>query len=93
MRRVSQQDPRSGFTGRVRSGADICERGRQVVMKRVKPGRDRTAGTTVTKRNGTWQIFKNNPKGRYYARTPAASKSNNQGTFRCQAAKSRTINP
>jgi hypothetical protein len=65
---------RGKFRGRVRSPRNACERRRSVVLKKVRPGPDRTVGRDRTNRRGVWRINKPNARGRFYARVQRQEK-------------------
>ena len=82
------------FRGGVTSDENVCERGRRVLLKRVKRGPDQTVGRTTTNRSGRWSIDKNRVRrGRYYAQTPARTVDppGPGAKYDCGAARSRTI--
>jgi hypothetical protein len=78
---------RGKFRGRVNSVRNPCERRRRVVLKKVRPGPDRTVGRDRTNAQGRWRINKPNAKGRFYAR--AVKKET--ATIICRPARSRTV--
>ena len=82
---------RREFSGRVRSDESACESGRRVLVKKKKPGRDRTVETTVTNDRGSWKAPVSRANGRYYASTPQERVASDQGRVTCGAAKSTTI--
>jgi hypothetical protein len=65
---------RGKFRGKVRSPRNACERRRTVVLKKVRPGRDRTVGRDRTNLRGVWRINKPNATGRFYARVQRQEK-------------------
>lgn len=73
------------FQGRVRSSDASCVSGRNVVLKRVKRGRDRTIGTDVTNARGKYRIRhrKTRVAKRYYTKV--------RGTSTCGGKRSRTL--
>ena len=77
------------FFGALKSPNSQCERGRQVSLKKVKKGRDRTVGSTISKRSGKWRIREARARGRYYAKTAKRTLSG-PGVV-CQAGRSKTI--
>jgi hypothetical protein len=81
------------FKGAVNSDENVCERGRRVILKRVKAGPDKTVGRTTTNQRGRWNIKERNARGRYYAQTPARTVDppGAGAEYECGAAKSRTI--
>jgi hypothetical protein len=54
------------FTGKVKSRHANCRRGRNVLLKKEKPGKDKTVGKDRTNRRGTYSIKEKNPNGTYY---------------------------
>ena len=88
----NRQNPeRREFSGRVRSDEDACESGRKVLLKKKRPGRDKTVDTTVTNDRGTWRVPVRRANGRYYAQTPQERVASDQGRVTCGAARSTTI--
>jgi hypothetical protein len=59
------------FRGRVKSPADECKPGREVVLKKRRPGPNKTVGTDTTGNRGRWRISKPNAHGRFYAKVKA----------------------
>jgi hypothetical protein len=74
------------FKGRVASPAASCERGRTVVIKRRRPGPDRTIGSDRTNANGKYVVRhrKTGKKKTYYARVRgnAGCRADNSGNTR-----------
>ena len=91
--RFSRDDPRNAFTGRVRSPDSLCEDERKVFLQRKTEDGSKRVGRTVTNQQGRWRVFKKDPKGRYFARTPQVRRPSDHGDHICEAAKSRTIRP
>lgn len=91
--RFSRDDPRNAFTGRVRSADSLCEDERKVFLQRKTEEGSKTVGRTATNEQGRWRVFKKDPKGRYFARTPQVRRPSDHGDHICEAAKSRTIRP
>lgn len=81
-------EDRSVFKGAVRSVAR-CERARNVVLRRVRDGRDPVVGKDVTSRTGKWKIRLPGADGRFYAK--ALKKTIAQGDAVCRPARSKTI--
>jgi hypothetical protein len=79
----SQVTIRGSFKGQVVSEAARCEKNRRVVLKKKRPGKDRTVGSDITNRFGNWKIRKRNPNGRFYAQI--------RRTRRCTGDKSPTV--
>lgn len=73
------------FTGRVRSSDASCVSGRNVVLKRRRPGPDRTIGTDVTNAAGKYSIRhrKTRRAKTYYTRA--------RGNADCRRATSRNL--
>jgi len=65
--KLTMKYKRRAFKGKANSSVPACERGRMVVLKKVKPGKDARVGTKKTNRNGRWALRKGKAKGRYYA--------------------------
>ena len=80
--------PRSEFRGAVSSQETDCERGRRVIVKKVRRGPDRSVGNTLTNRRGRYVVRVNRADGRYYAK---ATRSEVAGNVVCLPARSRTI--
>ncbi|MDQ4064567.1 MAG: hypothetical protein M3161_00795 [Actinomycetota bacterium] len=80
----------SVFLGTVRS-ATKCERLRDVVLRRVREGRDPIVGQDVTNRRGKWKVRLPGANGRFYAQV--IKRAFQQGDTRvvCRADRSRTI--
>ena len=91
--RFSNQDRRSAFKGRVRSDDSLCISNRKVILKKKTANGSKRAGRTVTNPRGQWRIFKDNPRGRYFAQTTQARRASDHGDHICEAARSRTIRP
>ena len=75
------------FKGRVKSQSKECKGGRNVLLKKIRKGKKRTVGRTVSKRSGAWSIQKRRAKGRYFAK----ARKRSVGNVRCLAGKSRRI--
>jgi hypothetical protein len=78
---------RGKFRGKVRSPRNACERRRTVVLKKKRPGRDKTVGRDRTNRRGVWRINKPNARGRFYARVKRQEKRN----VICLGDRSKTV--
>jgi len=81
------------FKGRVSSGPARCERGRTVVVKEVRAGRDAVEGRDRTNREGRWREPHDRfGAGRYYAKVLRKRFTNRFGdTIICRADRSDTI--
>jgi hypothetical protein len=79
----SQVTIRGSFKGQVVSEAAKCEKHRRVLLKKKRPGKDKTVGSDRTNNAGNWRIRKANPDGRYYAKI--------KRTRRCTGDKSPTV--
>jgi hypothetical protein len=79
----SQVTIRGSFKGQVVSEAAKCEKHRRVLLKKKRPGKDKTVGSDRTNNAGNWRIRKANPNGRYYAKI--------KRTRRCTGDKSPTV--
>ncbi|HYI44541.1 MAG TPA: hypothetical protein VE174_03655 [Actinomycetota bacterium] len=83
-------DPRDRFGGKVKSPNQNCERGRDVILKKVrKSGKAKTVGRTVSQRDGAWKIRGVKPKGRFFATAPARD----VGDVSCRKGKSKRFSP
>ena len=82
-------DPRDHFGGKVKSPNGSCERGRDVILKKVRKGKAKTVGQTVSQRGGVWKIRGVKPQGRFYATSPARD----VGDVTCRKGKSKTFSP
>jgi hypothetical protein len=71
------------FKGRVKSPSSACKNGRKVILKKVKPGKDKTVGTDNAGTFGRWRISRPNAVGRFYAKV--------NKNAQCKAARSRTV--
>lgn len=78
------------FVGRV-SSAPKCERNRQIVLKRVKTGRDAVVGRDTTNDAGRWKVFEPNARGRYYAKVTRRVFTRDGLEVRCRGDRSRTV--
>jgi len=74
---------RGSFKGQVVSERRGCKVDRKVILKKVRPGKNKKVGTDRTNKFGNWRINKKNPKGRYYAKI--------RRTLRCTRDKSPTV--
>lgn len=82
------------FKGKVGSPEAMCEKARNVTVKKVKRGRDARIGKAVTNAKGKYKVPARNGKGRFYAVVAKATVEDENGTtIKCQGAKSRTIRP
>lgn len=90
---ISYNGNRQRFTGEVRSGKSVCERGRRVILKRDrKERRDRAVANTVTDREGKYRIpFASDGGGRFYTKTPRRRVTRTGDDIVCQGDRSRTI--
>lgn len=82
------------FSGEVRSGKAVCERGRRVLLKRDrKKGRDRTVATTVSRRRGKYRIPLPDRNGRrFYTKAPRQVVTTASGQeIVCMADRSRSV--
>lgn len=80
------------FSGAVKS-ANKCKPKREVVVRKVRKGRDRIVGRDTTNKKGKWSDEVADAKGRYYAKV--AKRVFTQGSTRveCGGAKSKKIRP
>jgi uncharacterized repeat protein (TIGR01451 family) len=80
------------FNGRVGSDRRRCRRGRRVVVKEVRRGRDGIVGRDTTNRRGRWSnAHRRGGRGRYYAIAKRKRFTTPNGTVICQKARSRRI--
>ena len=54
------------FTGKVKSRNSRCRSGRNVLLKKEMPGKDKTVGKDKTNGRGNYSIKEKNPNGTYY---------------------------
>jgi hypothetical protein len=75
------------FRGKVKSAKGKCRKNRTVILKKVRPGSDKTVGTDKTNAQGKWKIKRPNAKGRFYA------KAQRKETLKliCRKARSKTV--
>ncbi len=83
-------DARAVFKGAVRS-ASKCERLREVVLRRVREGRDPIVGRDNTNREGKWRVRLPGANGRFYAKVLKRAFQQGETRVVCQAGRSRTI--
>jgi Calx-beta domain len=78
-----------GVTDEIRN---LCRNDREVVLKKLN---GRTVGSSVTGSLGKWRVFKNNPKGGYYAvaKKTGPRPLSSGGHVICLRAESRVIFP
>jgi hypothetical protein len=53
--------------GTVRSSDPSCEQGRRIVVKQVRPGRDRVVGRDRSETSGAYRVSSSRTTGRFYA--------------------------
>jgi hypothetical protein len=78
----------------VRSSEKDCYRKRDVVLKKVKKGKDPSEGTDVTNNKGDWTIIAETKTGggKYYAvATKKVLRPNSDGATICKRAKSDRV--
>ena len=79
------------FTGKTKSDLAKCRRGRTVVLKKVRDGRDKTVGTDRTNRRGNYSITQRNANGKYYSVAKKKTFINGQGAqVTCRKDRSPT---
>jgi hypothetical protein len=79
------------FSGNLASQFSECESARQVQLKKVRRGPDKTAGNTSSSSTGSWSIKKRKAHGKYYAVALAKTLSTTAGDqIDCQRGRSRT---
>lgn len=82
------------FTGKVGSDEPMCKRARDVTIKKVKRGADRTVGKATTNAKGKYTVPARQTRGRFYAKVSKATTENGDGQpVTCKPARSRTIRP
>lgn len=82
---------RRQFAGNVKSAEDECEKGRKVILKKLKKGKDKIVDTTVTDPKGGYKIPVGRANGRYYSQTPKDNVVTRDGRVTCGAAKSKPV--
>ena len=55
------------FVGKAKSVESSCRKGRIVVLKKKRPGKDRKIGSDISNREGVYKIRKRKADGTYYA--------------------------
>jgi hypothetical protein len=79
------------FKGVAKTSEAKCKKGRGVLLKRKKKGRDPTIGSTTTDTRGRYKIASAGAKGKYYAIVSKTTEVTEQGdTLVCQRDKSPT---
>jgi len=79
------------FFGSVKSDDNRCVRGREVDVKKVRPGRDRLVASTTSGGGGRWSVRHNKGgAGRYYAVVRSRTVHDGIDTIRCRFARSGT---
>ncbi len=78
------------FRGSVNSNRR-CIRNRTVVVKKVRPGPDRTVGRASTGSRGQWGLRRPGANGRYYAIVVKEVRGGYQHAHRCGRDRSQTI--
>ena len=87
---ISFNRPR--FTGRVKSDDGNCQSHRSVILKKVRPGRDRIVGRDSSDNQGDYSIRERRARGRYYVIAPEVAYTAGDGhTVTCQRGRSRTV--
>ena len=82
------------FAGKVGSDEAMCKRARDVTIKKVRKGADRTVGKATTNTKGVYTVPARQAKGRFYAKVSKATVENDDGqTITCSPARSKTIRP
>lgn len=80
------------FAGGIGSSLEACQRGRRVLLKRVRPGRDPILGEDITGAYGNWYIPWDARRGRYYAKATKTTAADSSGaTVTCLGDRSTTI--
>jgi hypothetical protein len=78
---------RAMFHGRVTSCKSACEKGRRVIVKKVRSGPDLKVGAAVTNTQGRWKVPFNGKEAKYYAKVLKST----SGHYTCLGDRSRTI--
>ncbi|MEA2453287.1 MAG: hypothetical protein QOG04_1997, partial [Actinomycetota bacterium] len=82
----------SNFSGTAKTAETECKKGRGVLLKRKKKGRDPTIGSTTTNTRGSYKIRSANAKGKYYAIVAKTTQVTEEGdTLICKRDTSPTI--
>ena len=80
------------FRGKAASGDRRCASGRNVVVRKVRPGKDRVVARTKTGARGGWSAkHTKGGAGRYYAVLPARSFMDDLDSLTCRRAKTSTL--
>jgi hypothetical protein len=77
------------FEGRVKSDRNVCERNREVEVRKIKPTEDRVVGTDRTNDNGRYRVPDDNPHGDFYAKVFRKERSG--GDHVCRGERSDPI--
>ena len=72
------------------AAADQCERGRKVVLKQKKAGRDPVIGRTKTNKKGKWKVV-SKAHGKFYAKAKKKTFTKSGTKVICKPDTSRTI--
>ena len=76
---VTIDHDRNSFDGKVKSDTAKCERGRKVVLKKKRPGRDKVVGSDTTNGEGEYSIPLRRADGVFYAVAPRDTFERNDG--------------
>lgn len=82
------------FTGKVKSSEKDCYQKRDVVLKKVRKGKDADEGTDITNKKGEWAIIAETKTGggKYYAvATKKVLRPNTDNPTICKPARSKTV--
>lgn len=83
---------RHAFRGRVGSPRPKCVSSRKVVVKKLRPGRDKTVGRGRSDRDGRWRVARKHAHGRFYAKAKRkAFVARNGDRVVCKAKRTRRI--
>jgi hypothetical protein len=82
---------RRTLKGNVRSTVKQCKKGRKVVVKKVRKGKDSVRGKDRTNRRGVFKVRPRKSKGRFYAVAKKKKFTSGGTPIVCKKAKSRRI--
>ena len=89
---ISYVRRRGEFSGDLRAGHYECRADREVVLRKIRTGRDRVVGRDLSEYTGAWAVPAQG-RGRFYARVERVVYDDdlNGSTTECLAARSETI--
>ena len=83
-------DGQNRHEGRVNAGPKRCEKGRKVVVKKVRVGRDKVVGSDTSNRAGAWSVTDRGADGTYYSVAKKKTFTKADGTVvTCRSDRSR----